>query len=297
MLNIFREVKSSDPLLFQNNKIILCSSQDAPEFLKDNEFIEQGYLLNCNTINKVSRSLFICHNETINIWSHLLGALGVIALVFYTGICIHENSMVINRVIDFNKMLNEIKYVTDPWISSLNNYENDYTTNLNEDISNQIDNNNLIAMTHDWIKNITNSSSISDTITAFISSSKRVIERMKNSMGFDLVLNAFNILQSNLMSIADKALVILKDEGSLKDSSNAEDAPLIIHGLTRAPIFVMLTSALICLGFSAFFHLFKALSKEASSFLSRLDYAGISILISGSCYPPFFYFFYCKPGI
>jgi hypothetical protein len=63
------------------------------------------------------------------------------------------------------------------------------------------------------------------------------------------------------------------------------------------PLFIFLASAIICLGFSAVFHLFSALGKETSNFLNRMDYAGISILIAGSCYPPYSYFMYCEPSI
>ena len=66
--------------------------------------------------------------------------------------------------------------------------------------------------------------------------------------------------------------------------------------LERWPMFVMLVSAIICLGCSTCFHLLSAHSKKWHDLLNRLDYAGISILIAGSCYPPYYYFFYCKKG-
>lgn len=64
--------------------------------------------------------------------------------------------------------------------------------------------------------------------------------------------------------------------------------------ISRWPLFVFLFSAIICLGSSAIFHWFSALSEKWSEILARLDYAGISILIAGSCYPPYYYFFYCE---
>jgi hypothetical protein len=65
--------------------------------------------------------------------------------------------------------------------------------------------------------------------------------------------------------------------------------------LRRWPLFVFLVSAIICLSSSAIFHWFSAHSKTYFEFLNRLDYAGISILIAGSCFPPYYYFFYCEP--
>lgn len=65
--------------------------------------------------------------------------------------------------------------------------------------------------------------------------------------------------------------------------------------MSRWPIFVFLASAILCLLFSAFFHLFCSMSKKTCDKLLCLDYAGISLLISGSTFPPFVYSFYCEP--
>lgn len=51
---------------------------------------------------------------------------------------------------------------------------------------------------------------------------------------------------------------------------------------------------MICLGCSAIYHLFNPYSRKLSSFLSRMDYAGISILIAGSFYPVVYYIFFCQ---
>lgn len=234
-------------------------------------------------------SLFICHNESVNIWSHLLGALGVIALVFYTIICINENNQV-NRIIDLNEMIEEIKEVTNPWILFLNDHDYNSNADSKDDIHYNLTINRLIKMTNELISKINNQYNIADNIFAYIIKGKTVLEEIRDSLGFNSVFSAFNILQSNLNSIANKALIIFQNE----DYAKAEDSPKIIKGLSKIPLFIMLGSAFICLGFSAFFHLFKVLSKEATNLLSRFDYAGITILISGSCYPPFYYWFYCK---
>ena len=57
------------------DKIIIGNYSDAPDYLKDNEYIKRGYLINCNSFDLVLRSLFVCSNETINIWSHLIGCI------------------------------------------------------------------------------------------------------------------------------------------------------------------------------------------------------------------------------
>jgi len=64
--------------------------------------------------------------------------------------------------------------------------------------------------------------------------------------------------------------------------------------LSRWPIIVFLISAVFCLLCSAVFHLFYCLSHRANQILLRLDYAGVSILITGSAFPAFVYGFYCQ---
>lgn len=56
---------------------------DYHKYLMDNEFIVHGYRLHFNSVKKILKSLFLFHNETINIWTHLIGALVFLTLVFY----------------------------------------------------------------------------------------------------------------------------------------------------------------------------------------------------------------------
>lgn len=61
------------------------------------------------------------------------------------------------------------------------------------------------------------------------------------------------------------------------------------------PLFVFLASAMLCLAFSAGFHLFSCLSEEWWAVLAPLDYVGISLLIAGSSVPIIVYGFACHP--
>jgi hypothetical protein len=62
------------------------------------------------------------------------------------------------------------------------------------------------------------------------------------------------------------------------------------------PIYVFIASALVCLGCSTFYHLFNAYSAKVHALTSRLDYAGTSLLISGSYYPVIYYIYFCRSG-
>lgn len=57
---------------------------EAHAFLKDNEFIHSGYRIYFNSTRHIMRSLFMLHNESANVWSHLLGVLVFFILLAYT---------------------------------------------------------------------------------------------------------------------------------------------------------------------------------------------------------------------
>ncbi len=63
------------------------------------------------------------------------------------------------------------------------------------------------------------------------------------------------------------------------------------------PLIVHMSCAIICLLFSSTFHLFCAYSLKVQTWLSRFDYSGIAILISGTTFPMILYGFTCTPVI
>ncbi len=93
--------------------------------MKDNEYIKHGYRINFNSTYKVAKSLFMLHNESVNIWTHLLGALFLVILVFYTTVYIkyHKDDL-LGLHINMTKINEEIKHVTSPVIELLPNLHN-----------------------------------------------------------------------------------------------------------------------------------------------------------------------------
>ena len=43
------------------NKQVVGTYNDAPDFIKDNEYIKRGYRVNCDSVKKVTKSLFYLH--------------------------------------------------------------------------------------------------------------------------------------------------------------------------------------------------------------------------------------------
>ena len=61
----------------------LLSWEEIPEWSKDNEYIHSRYRPICDSYLSCLRSCFYVHNETGNIYSHLLATLWMVALPFF----------------------------------------------------------------------------------------------------------------------------------------------------------------------------------------------------------------------
>ena len=61
----------------------VCDIDDAPEWMVFNPHIRSGYRVGARWLG-ATRSVFMRHNETVNIWTHLLGFLMFVALIVRT---------------------------------------------------------------------------------------------------------------------------------------------------------------------------------------------------------------------
>ena len=66
------------------------SIHDVPEEDRFNEHIGRGYRCQYVGVYGVGRTLFMIHNETFNIWSHLLGAISFVVMLIYV-LCAFPN--------------------------------------------------------------------------------------------------------------------------------------------------------------------------------------------------------------
>jgi len=67
----------------------------------------------------------------------------------------------------------------------------------------------------------------------------------------------------------------------------------ILNDVPIWPLIVNIFSACFCMGCSAIYHLLYAKNEAFQTNLSRLDYAGISVLVFGSAYPVIHYCMAC----
>lgn len=70
----------------EQTKSVVGSYEEAPPFAQDNEYIRGGYRIHFDTAKKIIKSLFICHNESANVWTHLCGTFLFIFLISYVAI-------------------------------------------------------------------------------------------------------------------------------------------------------------------------------------------------------------------
>ena len=271
-----------------NNEIKIGKYEDAPNFLKDNEFIKTGYLINCNTVNKVFRSLFKWSNETINVWSHLLGCVLAMIFIFYCSNYIKDNKDII--LIKSEQLLNNFKSIINLFIQKINEFKiiNNKENYINSFLETIITNSKNIIE-----KILLNKISFLQNIGDYINEINNQIKQVEK-----ININNNNNNNNNLISNITKELNFCKKElYEFMNKNNNYNYNYVHYNnniLKKWPLFIMLVSAIICLGFSATFHLFGIYNKKINKILSRLDYGGIMFLVAGSCYPPYYYFFYCE---
>ena len=62
------------------------------EDMRDNEYLLTGYRCHYDTWRGIWSTLFMCHNETVNVWSHLLGCIGFVVAIMFVAFGINNMS-------------------------------------------------------------------------------------------------------------------------------------------------------------------------------------------------------------
>ena len=60
---------------------------DLPDGLKDNKHLLTGYRIGFQGVKNGFKTMFMCHNETVNVWSHFMGKLFFLGLFFWILTC------------------------------------------------------------------------------------------------------------------------------------------------------------------------------------------------------------------
>ena len=293
--------------------------------MRDNEYIIRGYRINFNSPRKILKSLFMIHNETVNVWTHLIGTIFFIMMFFYTAFLIGKYWSVIEDLhINLNYLRQEMYTIKTPYSDKFH-----YFDNMTEKIEKSKE------IMNDFISLITNRTiDYFDQIEQKLENYKKYISRNINySESLKKIYQSFRnysdkIIHIDLILIKDTLIKETNDALETFDSSyleyylNKTNMQLLMirdnfinnleskemqwidlynssheknnTNVKRWPIFIFLLGAVSCLSMSAFFHLFWVQNKNLSEILARFDYAGISLLIAGSCFPIYYYSFFCN---
>ena len=273
--------KKEEKLHKKEEKIIIGKYSDAPDYLKDNEYIKNGYLINCHSLKLVLRSLFVCSNETINVWSHLLGCFIALFLIIFTATSIKTSLLKELTQSEYEDLQVKVNETIIPWSSELRKHKLNEFGTISENIGLIID--DILSNSDNLVANYGTKSTTIEIIENFIENTKYLINKIVNIFSKDS--NILDDITTKWEICVDKIISYIKYD--FKDDIKGEN-------IGRWPLFLMLSAAIVCFGFSTSFHWFSIYSKNLYSFLCRLDYAGITFLIPGSCYPPYFYFYYCE---
>lgn len=231
---------------------------DAPEFLKDNEFIIRGYRIWFTSVKDLMKSLFMIHNESVNVWSHLFGVILFFIIILYIAIFI--TPQLLFPTFDKIQSILKGKHFQSIENPMLNYTEYNYESILQIQIEKHYD--QIKSTIHNNIPMNSNWESILNEITYFSTSIKQT-----------------------LLDIIDQNSEAYYSENTV-----------VYQYLVKWPLYVHMIGVILCLFFSSIFHLFSAYSLKASKFLSRIDYTGISILITASTFPPNIYGLGCDPS-
>ena len=294
--------------------VLYSSFEQVPDHLKDNRFILRGYRANydfkevgCRRCCSLSLLFVVAvvrcrcplipttdthpppqstqalmsalrlHNETGNIWSHLIGFL-IFALLTFATVSSRPSPLSIGS--DFARAV-ESKFDLFDRLpgNSLSLYDIVSKAAAWEDRVVRYGGEQLHAIEDvlDVLKNITknNIHSIDDGLS---------------SLG-----RQFSNLRTNFSAMASTPL--LQDlhhlESLVYESlTSLVDVTWPVH---RWPIHVFTIGAMVCLLTSSICHLFGCCSKHVAMLMWQFDYAGIAVLIVASFFPPVYYGFLCHP--
>uniref|UniRef100_A0A5B7CES1 Putative heptahelical transmembrane protein 4 isoform X1 n=1 Tax=Davidia involucrata TaxID=16924 RepID=A0A5B7CES1_DAVIN len=247
--------------LWKKVKYQLVEYHSLPGYLRDNEFI-LGHYRSEWPLKQVFLSIFSIHNETLNVWTHLVGFFIFLSLTIYT-------AMKVPKVMDLHSLqqLSDMLRRTD-------------LQKIHAELLNCLPSLPNMADFHRLRNDLKTSFPSMDLLSTF--SGWHVLELLTNCLP-----EQFSITNHT----DDRVL------GSVKDDMANMVSPLMIQPITRWPFFAFLGGAMFCLLGSSTCHLLACHSERLQYIMLRIDYAGIAALIATSFYPPVYYSFMCNPFV
>lgn len=241
--------------LWKKVKYQLIEYHSLPAYLRDNEFILGHYRADW-PLKQVFLSIFTIHNETLNVWTHLIGFILFLFLTIYTATKVPEAAG-----------LPSLQKLPDMFRGA-----------------------DLHTIHSELIKCLPSSPNFSD-----FNKLRDELKTSLPSIDFISSLTGWNVLEILKNCLPERFSHTNQQEDFVLHGVTDDAINMMISPITRWPFFVFLGGAMFCLLASSTCHLLCCHSQRLSYIMLRLDYAGIAALISTSFYPPVYYSFMCNP--
>jgi len=248
-----------------------------PQWMQDNEYIHAHYRPQMSSALDCIRSgLFHLHNETVNIWSHVLGALLFIGLIIFVYTHFSKESGWFGHVFEHMMSLEE-ELVT---------------------YASQVGSAGQALITTSTAAQYTE-----DKLLYGLSNVRDFVSHISDDLPWKPV-HGVSVLSHWVSSATQRfpdvrVMPFLKLEqlppGVSKQAMIAEYRDLLLEH--RTAMLPMLIGAIFCTVASAFYHAIWNHSPRLMRIFSRLDYLGIILLTLGHSLMASYYLFFCKPSL
>ena len=291
----------------------LCTSKEAPAWSVHNEYIHTGYRTDFGW-RDAFRSVLMVHNETANIWTHLLGLVvfALITLSMATGWgnthlpalpeswtvgADHARAALVARTVQFRGIAGDSRkrFAGSP------NAPNDSLRRAGRCARQRARcarwlrrclTARITGSYHPHRRRRRNFSSVYERRGASCRKPRRRASkpRLAKKIGAP---RSSRTSSTNSETHASTLASALEDSGVGYDWHKALELPG--EKAPRWPMYVFLSGAIVCLSFSTVCHTLACVGARVSVIVWRVDYVGIAALIVASFYPVVFYSFYCVP--
>lgn len=292
---------------------------EAETWVVDNIYLLSGYRKGYDDVKKAFKSILVKHNELMNIWTHLIGALIFILILFYLAT---QNNL---QKFDQDYIQSKIKSMYSSSEDFIGNFDKNIQPFL-ENMGSVIDSVSVQNLKEYIDKSKSTLQELKTEYHSRIEFFKKNVEeqeiKMINKFGehFDMYVGKLDRLQEKLKKKYNDFMSSEGESQPTKQADGNEYLKLAVDSLLDTfnsmipgegfvnqlfsqmenylevyPFFIYLSSVIFCLMSSAIYHWFYTISETIHKFLHKFDMAGISILVFGSSFAVFYYSFYCMP--
>lgn len=295
----------------------LCTSKDAPAWAVHNKYIHTGYRTDFGW-RDAFRSVLMVHNETANIWTHLLGLVvfAAITLSMATGWgnthlpalpeswtvgADRTRAALVAQTVEFRRVVGHTSAALRGASRAAARLESDALAKATEalrgvaaSVSDRVHDGLVrsgseskrellerLRAARRLVSEVASESRATDAAESFVAAFWRDGARVRARLVDQLEAHA-----ATLVATLENSVV--GEDWHVSLELPGEKAP-------RWPMVVFLAGAITCLLFSTVCHTLACVGARVSVIVWRIDYVGIAALIVASFYPVVFYSFYCVP--